>query len=341
MLTTASDTERELWSALEYYSEIEEVGLDLIQTKGLQPPSDHQKIFHWFQAFVRQAKSYYSSAKTLHYRSSSLLYYYSFLNLVKAYLLLIQPQMIMDQRVLHGLFYEIPTTNTDFQLEIIRVRGGAFPMFYEAQTSTVISSTTNLSLNIVNLLSYPTEISYQYRLSGYGGPNTLSSLAVAAVDRTINQVWTILGFPAEASLNGFLSLHTNFLHTYQEVQINQDLLALVFGMSVPELYYFRFFQEIATTQALDNGGSIDQVVFKQKIVNDLSPDYSSHYFDDNRDFDLVLPYTDTTNTTPIPITEVLAIYAAMFYLSSLVRYRPDYLEALLRMPSRKLCKGRE
>src|SRR2546429_2968802 len=146
LLTTALDIERELWSALEYYSEVEEVGLNLIQTKGLQPQSDHQEIFQYFQAFVRQAKSYYSSAKTLHYRSNSLLYYYSFLNLVKAYLLLKEPQRIMgrtNQAVHHGLSYETSTTNTDFQLEIIRVRRGIFPLFYESQTSNSISPATN------------------------------------------------------------------------------------------------------------------------------------------------------------------------------------------------------
>jgi hypothetical protein len=37
LLTTALDIEHELWSALEYYSEVEEVGLNLFQTKGLQP----------------------------------------------------------------------------------------------------------------------------------------------------------------------------------------------------------------------------------------------------------------------------------------------------------------
>jgi hypothetical protein len=235
----------------------------------------------------------------------------------------------MGQIVRHGLSYDPSTSNTDFQLEIVRVSPGIFPMFYEAQTSNVISTTTNQFLNIANLLSYPTEISYQYRLAGYGDMNILSSLAVAAVDRTNNQIWAILGMPAEASLTGFLSLHSNFLNTYQEVQIDQDLLALVFGMSVADLYYFRFFQEIATTQSLANSGFIDPAVFKQKIITDLSTYYSPHYFDDNRDFDLVLPYTDSTNPTPLPITEALAIYAVMFYLSSLVRYRPAYLEEVL------------
>jgi len=329
LLTASPDIEHELWSVLEYYSEVEEVGLNLIQAKGLQPQSLHLKIFKSFQAFVRQAKSYYGSAKTLHYRSSSLLYYYSFLNLVKAYLLFRDPQRIMGrtaQSETHGLSYRSSTTNIDFQREAIRVHDGIFPLFYEAQTSNVIAR--NSTLNILSLLSYPTEISYQYILAGYGDPHILSSLAVAAVDLTNNQVWTILGFPAEASLNSFLSLHTNFLNTYQEVQIDHNLLAIVFGMSVPDLYSFRFFQVIATTQTLGNG-FIDQADFRQKIINVLSTCYSTHYFDDNKDFDLVLPYTDSTYTTPLPITEALVIYAVMFYLSSLVRYRPDYLEELL------------
>jgi YaaC-like Protein len=330
LLTTAPDTEHELWSALEYYSEVEEVGLDLIQAKGLQSTHTYQEIFNCFQAFVRQAKSYYSSAKTLHYRSSSLLYYYSFLNLVKAYLLLIQPQRIMGQAVYHGLSYNPSTTNTDFQLEIIGVHQGAFPMFYEAQTSSGISTAANSSLNIVNLLSYPTEISHQYRLAYYGYRNILSSIASVAIDRPNNQSWIILGIPAEASLNGFLSLHVNFLQTYQEVEIDINQLALVFvGMSLLELSTFRFFQELTITPTPAITRIISRVVPLQRLINDLSPYISTHYFDDNKDFDLVLPYTDTTRPTPIPITEALAIYAVMFYLSSLVRYRPDYLESLL------------
>lgn len=330
LLTTSSDIERELWSALEYYSEVEEVGLGLIQTKGLQPPPSHQEIFNSFRAFVRQAKSYYSSAKTLHYRSSSLLYYYSFLNLVKAYLALIQPQNIMGQRVHHGLNYNPSTTNTDFQLETIGVREGAFPMFYEAQTSNAIPTTTNLHLNIVKLLSYPNELSFQYLLAGYGSVGILPSIAATVIDQSNNQSWTIIGIPPVASLNDYLSLYANFLQIYQEVEIGIDqLIPVFFGVNPSELFIYRFFQEIITTPTPVSGRGIDRVIPMQRIIHDLSPYISTHYFDDNRDFDLVVPYTDTTHPTPIPITEALAIYAIMFYLSSLVRYRPDYLEALL------------
>jgi len=330
---TVIDTERELWSALEYYSEVEEVGLNLIQAKGLQPQSLHQEIVKYLQAFVRQAKSYYGSAKALHYRSSSLLYYYSFLNLVKAYLLLSDPQRIMGrttQSVTHGLSYRTSTSNTDFQLEIIRVCQGIFPMFYEAQTSNVISTTRNSTLNITSLLSYPSDIAYQYQLVGYGNHNILLSLAAIVTNRPQNQSWTIIGIPAMASLNNFLNTHVNFLNTFQEIQVvNKNMLVPIYNIGAPELAQFRFFQEVTTIPMLGNSGIITPHSHIQKIINALSPYFSAHYFDDNYDFDLVLPYQDASNPTPIPMNEALAIYAVMFYLSSLVRYRPNYLEALL------------
>src|SRR5947209_5574300 len=202
LLTASPDTERELWSALEYYSEVEQVGLDLIQTKGLQPQSLHQEIFKYFQAFVRQAKTYYGSAKSLHYRSNSLLYYYSFLNLVKAYLLLRDPQWIMGrttQSVNHGLSYRSSTTNVDFQREAIRVKYGIFPLFYEAQTSNAMAR--NSTLNILSLLNYPSEVSYQYQLAGYGDHKILSSLAAVLIDHATNQEWTLVGIPNTPLLN--------------------------------------------------------------------------------------------------------------------------------------------
>ena len=328
LLSSDINIERELWSALEYYSEVEEVGLNFIQTKVLQPQNSYQEIFKSFQAFVRQAKSYYGSAKTLHYRSNSLLYYYSFMNLVKAYLLLRDPQIVM-RRIDHGLSYRSTTTRSEFQLEVIRVRKGIFPLFYEAETATDISLASNSTLSIINLLNYPSDISYQYQLAGYGNHKILPSVSAAVTDRTINQSWTIIGIPPLNSLNGFLSLHSNFLHSFQEVGIDYNRISLMFEMSPLDLSGFRFFQDITTIPML--AGNLTLHVHIEKLINALKPYISFHYFDDNKDFDLLLPYQDATHPTPMPINEALSIYAVMFYLSSLVRYRPDYLEALLSL----------
>ncbi|MFL5664886.1 MAG: YaaC family protein [Ktedonobacteraceae bacterium] len=319
------DTERELWSALEYYSEVEEVGLPLIQRKGLQP---EQEILKQFQAFVRQAKSYYQSAKTLHYRSSSLLYYYSFLNLTKAYLLLRNQQRVRG-KVMHGLSYDPSTTNIDFQLEVVKVADGVFPLFYEALTSQSVATIQNTTLNITNLLSYPTDMSYQYQIGGYGVNNTLSSLAAIVIDQSKKQAWTIIGIPNHTDLDNFLNFHANFLNAYEEVEIDRNRLTLIFGMGGLELSSFRFFQDRTTIPTIGNSNVITPHAHFQKSTTALSPYLNTHYFDDNRDFDLALPCQAAPSLQPIPMNEPLSIYAVMFYLSSLVRYRPEYLESLL------------
>jgi YaaC-like protein len=99
-------------------------------------------------------------------------------------------------------------------------------------------------------------------------------------------------------------------------------------MSPQELISFRYFQDITPIPILSSS-MMNQNAHFQKLIDALNPYFSVHYYDDNRDFDLALPYQDMTHTTPIPMNEALAIYVAMFCLSSLVRYRPSYLEALL------------
>ncbi|GHO48981.1 YaaC family protein [Ktedonospora formicarum] len=329
---TINDPAYDLWSALKYYSEVEEVGLHLIQTKGLQPQQLQQEIFDYFRAFIRQANSYYESAKLLHYRSSSLLYYYSFLNLVKAYLLLEDPQWIMGRTghaVTHGLTYRPSTTNTDFLLEAVRVNEGIFPKFYEAQTNRPLSATETVTLNIKEMLGYPSDISSEYQLTGYGNFKIFSPLVAVVTDQSQNLAWTIIAIPAIADLDNFFNLQPKFLHTYQEIEINKQMLAQIFNKDVPELNYnFRFFQDI-TPIPLINNRTVPLAQLRQKIVDTLNPYIGTHYYNDNADFDLAFPYQDPVTSIWLPITEGLSIYVTMFYLSSLVRYRPNYLETLL------------
>jgi len=335
ILNTTINTDDELWSALEYYSEVEEVGINLIQTRGLLPQTQHQEIYKYLQAFVRQAKTYYYSAKKLHYRSSSLLYYYSFLNLVKAYLLLRNPNFIMGRTanaVVHGLSYRPSTANIDFRLETVSIKDGIFPLFYEALTNQQIPTIQNF-LNVVNLLGYCSDIGYQYETAGFGDTKILPSVATITVDQGTNQAWTIIGIPAKNNiLDPFLTNHGNFLTDFQEISLPPTPAGRIdfnnkFDMPSNELNKFRFFQDITTIPMA--GNLIIPQVHIDKIINALTPHFNFHYYAENRDFDLPIPYSDAAHATAIPMNEVLGIYIVMFYLSSLVRYRPNYLESLL------------
>ncbi len=72
------------------------------------------------------------------------------------------------------------------------------------------------------------------------------------------------------------------------------------------------------------------------MFNNLNPFCNFHYFDDSYDLEIALPYTPYRQA---PLSEVLAIYAIMFYLSSLVRYKPNYLEELLNHKPAWLIEG--
>ncbi len=89
-LEASGSIDDELWILLEYQSEVEDVGLKFVEQNGVKK-RNAKKVYKHFQAYIRQAKNYYYSAKQLHPRSASLLYYYCFLNLAKAALVLKQP----------------------------------------------------------------------------------------------------------------------------------------------------------------------------------------------------------------------------------------------------------
>jgi hypothetical protein len=65
-LRTSIEVEKDLWRIVEYYSEVEEAGIDLIRTKGQVPGPQELAAFQLFRAFIRQAKSYYAGAAVLH-----------------------------------------------------------------------------------------------------------------------------------------------------------------------------------------------------------------------------------------------------------------------------------
>lgn len=321
-VTTTIDVETDLWNALEYYSEVEEVGLAVVQ--GRQPSrSDHHEIFKSFQAFVRQAKSYYSSAKTLHYRSSSLLYYYAFLNLVKALLVLKDPDSIMGQRVMHGLSYNPSTPSKNFSLETVTVSNGAFPLFYENIMGQSIP-TKGFAFTIVDLFAYCLTIGYQYGLAGLGQTKIILALAAIATNRPTQEAWTLLAIPTFDSVDATQQLKQQLLSAYEEVSLPAHLGHTVFGLNAVAYLNHRFFQTITPDKFLPSGAlNLGEVA--SRLTTALRPYMGISPYDDGSNFQVVLPL----GPTETPVSQDVAIYVVMFYLSSLIRYRPAYLEELL------------
>ncbi len=97
-----------------------------------------------FQAFIKQARTFYDAAEALHYRASALNYYYSFLNLAKAYITIFDPLYVAG-RVYHGLTHK--RQNTPLSLQYIVCRNGVFPRFYRLITDQKMHLPTSIKIS--------------------------------------------------------------------------------------------------------------------------------------------------------------------------------------------------
>jgi len=160
-LSTSGEVDDEFWSLIEFHSEIESYGLEFLKKIGINNISTRLKIYKYFQAYVRQAKNYYYSAKSLPAKSSSLLYYYSFMNLAVAMLAIENPTKV-GSKDYHGLTYK--NIYGPFDKQTIKVKeNGVFPKLYNCYFGKKISTK---HFNISSLLNYCTDIAYQCNIAG-------------------------------------------------------------------------------------------------------------------------------------------------------------------------------
>src|SRR6267143_5486899 len=100
-LSTTRPVPTEIFSALSYLSEIPSVGKEFVAARNPHV-ADVELVYRRFRAFLRQARTFWDAAQPLHHRAGPLNYYYSFLNLAKAYICLAYPDPVAG-RPHHGL----------------------------------------------------------------------------------------------------------------------------------------------------------------------------------------------------------------------------------------------
>jgi len=320
-LSASGEIDDEFWILLEYYSEVENVGLNYLKQKGIQNSATRRKVFKHFQAHVRQAKSYYYSAKVLPPRSSGLLYYYCFLNLAKSVLVIKEPN-IAGKEEYHGLNYKVDN-NSPFRQQTLNIKpDGIFPKLYDWYFGQTIKLK---QVNISSLLSYCTDISYQCKIAGIHDTKILYSYYAHCVDKNKKLGWALVGIPQSSVLLKYPKSVNLFLKNYEKIELPQLDGREMFKLDAFEQSSFVFFQSIKTTQWIsDNIPPALEV--RDEIMKALKNVIQVNYFANDYDFLISLPYKTNRQTM---MDETIAIYLIMFYLSNLVRYKPQYLEGLL------------
>lgn len=322
-LDASGEIDDELWILLEYQSEVEDVGIKFVIQNGIDR-RNARKVYKHFQAYVRQAKNYYYSAKKLHPRSAGLLYYYCFLNLAKAALVLKQPS-IAGRRISHGLSC-LPRDFSKLKTQTVKILndGGVFPKLYEWYFGIPIRPQ---SLNVQRLLNYCTDVSYQTAIAGFGNCKLLQSYYVHQVNASQNPKigWPLLGIASFSECARYPKAMQALYQNFEKVDLPQFNGREYFDADNLHLSNFTFFQSKQTFNWISD--NIPPTLESRDLVfRGLGTMLQTNYYKSDFDYYVALPYLPNRQ---IPMDETTAIYLIMFYVSNLVRYNPKYLEELL------------
>jgi hypothetical protein len=272
---------------------------------------------------MRQSEGFYRGAKVLPWKLSPLNYYYAFLNMAKAFEVLtgeLPTVTTPGPRVIHhGVSARvIPATPDVWEVKVHA--DGVFPMFYRQSLGLSISPNTVFDARM--LLGFSLPIGWQLRQCGHSA-DIKSFPAKWAMLTNGTNYWDVVALNSAATLG---TLEPGFQAVYEEVdtQSARRLARSVLDLTASEASDFRFFQRrtVATSATV---GTFDKSVLTSTLLQSL-PHAVFEFLDDlDYQFVLSLPYA---GQTPVPMNELAASYAIMFFLSGLVRYHPDYMDGI-------------
>lgn len=325
-LSTSINIDEEIWLSLHHISEVQELGYELIKRKCTLTDSALHSKWEEFRGYIRQAENFYRGALPLDYKSSPLNYYYSFLNLVKAYLLLNDNLLHkgLDQKkiIRHGLS---PTRNYStkqiFLNNSVDVAGGneVFSKFYKAIFDRDLQD--GFKFLISELVGYVYEISWQvqrsgsnYKLKSFHGHRAL------LFDRNRTEAWEFFDIDGRILKVWDFRKETIFKSVYKQVDPNKGFMREMFDMDAEQVNRGIFFESIHNIK-------IDSITtyhdlnlnFKKALYDSVSPVLVPMGYS----YDLCAPYS----TSPfVSMNQELAIYITMYFLSDLVRYNPHVID---------------
>lgn len=248
--------------------------------------------------------------------SGALLHYYTALNLAKAYLYPHAPQIVAN-KIHHGLSYS-PSSARTHGADYVTVRPGVFPLLYERYTGQAIPPNTKLKIS--SLLRQLPEISAEVSGVGWKACQSAAVLHTVAMDRGAQESWSVLAISDFAGClrtpNQSALMHLK--RSFQEVDRPVGWRE-IFGLSPRTAIagHLVFFQSREVVPGPMDPASISRLAFQQ-----LTPYFEPAFDGSLRDG----MFSKSLTGGPLPMPPSLARYAAIFYLSSLVRYRPEWLD---------------
>jgi hypothetical protein len=311
ILHTSDTVRSELIGSLNLYAEVKQIAKELLKKHGHRDLSD---AFLRFQAYIRQARTFFEAAEALPPRASPLNYYYAFMNFAKAYIFLCNPTFV-DKNLTHGL--TTSPTSINLRKQKILVKGnGVFPLFYRQITGTHLASKS--SLKLVDMFGYSSDVGYEYEHLRYGRRASFKTKFAIGVNAN-----TKMAFPIIAVLGtlgrDFDRIRVKLTKTFDQVNLHERYAQKIFNIVNPERQHCEFF-ESKKEYPVTASDIVPDVISNMRGLVSYSPFYD----------DVLLVLNKPIRAPKLAaMNEVLAIYCCMFFLGSLVRYKPDLLEKML------------
>jgi YaaC-like Protein len=313
------DLADELFGALRLVADVRAEGLQLVgsYSPGITPHTA-DRAYRRFAAFTGQAENYYRSAKVLPYRSSALLYYYSFLNLAKA-ALAVRNITFKDHHGLTPDYGTGPRALTQMRVQVRR--DGVFQALFHLIFSQSIQ---NVHFQLARLLAYNSEISVQYdRVAA--GPSKVTRYARVRVLNDGSQAWLLLALPDLLPVTAqTAAVQATFNARFQQVTLHKEIARDLFDLLVPANDAFIYFQSFPPVNL--NTTFTDHTRY---LLSALPGCVHPIYVDNDASDFVLTEHCLADDGTSWPMNEMCAAYLTMFFMGSLIRYRPDVLEELL------------
>ena len=313
-------TEKITWFKLRQFTDVPSIGKSLFN--GSQ--AEKNKLFRQFQNYILAGQANWEAGAKTNGAAASLLYYYGALNLAKGELLRTNPAAILSGPIHHGLTYK-PTKsskNSNIKSDSLEVRKGIFPLLYEKRTGVKLPPGTKIPIR--NLLSLIPEIGLE--VDEFGRTRPYTALGQHTIANDLVSAWSLIATHAG-------SLDDQREELTKRVSKNYDLVDLANWSNWREFFAFSVRLPLGAIQVYQSkesysftreGTSLPNVSNAAKLLqNTLGP----HLGDPINYAAEFITTHSLMKSKPLVIPVDLARYAAMFYLSSLVRYNPASLDA--------------
>ncbi len=326
-LATSRDKITEIWSLLEYYYDIEDSRDQFLKSKGIATSSQRKAVGTVFSSYMTQARNFYTYAQNSDYRSAALLYYFSFLNLAKAKLIIEQPLSI-KKKFVHGIKRNDKSGGLSKLSSISEParstnRVATFPELYKLRFGRPWDDSKILKIS--NLIGYASDVAHEYSLVVGRRDKVARVKYVICTDNDRKKCWAKLAIHDAGKLAEYKQTFKSFNDEFQEIAIGPLTRQFTFDIKPHSTIWYKFFESKTEFDFIGADG-VNTFACSDQLKRLFGNYYQTDVYDPNTSFQLLEPLRKNLQ---LPFDELLAIYVIMHHLSEVIRYEPYDLEELL------------